>query len=429
MTLAFIGLATNALLARLLSPAELGAYFLAYSVVGICAGLGAMGLTKAIVRFVAESVGLEQYGRTRRAIKLALGFGALGATIMGFLYLNFGGVLANRFFDSPALAAVAGVMAGWIMVAVVQGILVETFRGFHDIRMTTMLGGMSNGNGILTGGLLSLLLLLLLLFRGEAELATVMMLAVASGAVSAFLASMLLLRRVASLPEDKSEASFDGGEMVRVAWPLMVTTLALFALGQSSIWIAGAFLGQEEVALYGAAFRMMLYVALPLQIASMIAPPMIAEMYAQGRREELQRTLRGVATIAGIPAFLLLASFILFGGPLMSFVFGEYYREAYALLILLSLGQIVHVWAGAGGQVLMMTGHQTTMMVVTVTTGLLAVIGSLWAVQQYGAVGVAAAAASGVILQKIAMLFVVRKKIGIWTHAGLSGFTSLARSS
>lgn len=429
ITLAFIGLATNALLARLLSPAELGAYFLAYSVVGICAGLGAMGLTKAVVRFVAESVGLEQYDIARRSIKLALSFGSLGAVTMGLVYLIFGGSLVNSLFDSPALAAVAGVTAGWIVVAVLQGILVETFRGFHDIRMTTTLGGVSNGNGMLTGGLLSLLLLLLMIFRGEASLATVMVLAVASGATSTLLAGLLLRRRVASLPDDKSEAQFSGSQMMKAAGPLLITTLALFALGQSSIWIAGAFLEQEEVALYGAAFRLMLYVAVPLQIASMVAPPMIAEMYSQGRTEELQRTLRAVATTAGIPAFLLLTVFILFGGPIMSLIFGEYYREAAILLVLLSLGQMVHVWAGAGGQVLMMTGHQTTMMMATLITGLLTVAVAIWAVQQYGTIGVASAAAGGIFLQKMVMLFVVRKKVGVWTHAGITGLLSMARSS
>jgi O-antigen/teichoic acid export membrane protein len=170
VALAFIGLATNALLARLLAPADLGVYFLAYSVVGLCTALGAMGLTKAIVRFVAESVGLEQYDRTRRAIKLALSYGSLGAVAVGLAYLLFGGALSSSLFDSPALAAVAGVTAGWISISILQGILVETFRGFHDIRMTATLGGMANGNGVLTGGLLSLMLLVLLLFRGEASL-------------------------------------------------------------------------------------------------------------------------------------------------------------------------------------------------------------------------------------------------------------------
>jgi len=428
IALTFIGLATNALLARLLTPAELGAYFLAYSIVGVCTGLGSMGLIKVVVRFVAESVGLKQYDRARRAIKLSLGFGSLGASAVGLAYLLFGGKLAGSLFDSPVVAAVAGVTAGWTVVAVVQGILVETFRGFHDVRMTIILGGFASGNGILTGGLLNLLLLLLWVFWGEASLTTVMLLAMASGATSALLAGLLLRRRVNSLPKDKSGVRLGGGQVMRVARPLMVIELALFALIQSSLWIAGAFLGQEEVALYGAAFRLMTYVAVPLHIANMVAPPLIAEMYAQGRTEQLELTLRAMATTVSIPAFMLLTVFVLFGGPIMGLLFGDYYREAAILLALLSFGQMVDVWTGSCGETLMMTGHQTTMMVVTITTGLITVAGAIWSVQHYGATGIAGAAAGGFVLQNIVMLLAVRKKVGIWVHVSLSALLSAGRS-
>lgn len=427
VVLAFIGLVTNALLARLMSPAELGVYFLAFSIVIICARLGALGLETAVVRFVAESVGLGQHSRVRSSIKLALGLGSLGAVVAGLAYLLFGGRLASLLFDSPALAAVAGVMAGWIAVVVLQGILVETFRGFHDIRMTTILGGMNNGNGVLTGGLLSLSLLALFMFKGEASLITVMVLAAASGATSTLLAGWLLRRRVSSLPQDTSGSQFSSGQMMHVAWPLMVTTLAAFAVGQSSIWVAGAFLGQEDVALYGAAYRLTVYVAIPLQIANMVAPPLIAEMYAQGQMQDLERTLRSITTVAGVPAFLLLAAFVLFGGPIMGLLFGDYYREAAALLALLSLGQIVAVWAGSCGKALMMTGHQIIMMTTAIATGLITVTGAIWAAQHYGTTGIACAAAAGAALQNVAMLLAVRKKVGVWTHAGLPTLLSKAR--
>lgn len=425
--MAFIGLATNALLARLLSPSELGAYFLAYSVVGVCAALGSMGLTKAVVRFVAESAGLEQYGKTRRIIRAAFGLGSLGAVTVSVAYLLFGGTLVSRLFDSPALAAITGVIAGWILVVIVQGILVEAFRGFHDIRMTTLLGGIANGNGILTGGLFSLALLLLWIFSGETDLTAVVLLAAVSGAVTTILAGLLLRRRITSLPQDDFGVRFNGIQIMHVAWPLMVTALALFALGQSSLWIAGAFLSQEDVALYGAAYRLTLYVAVPLQIANVVAPPIIAEMYAQGRTEELQRTLRTLAATTGIPSFLLLVAFILFGGTVMELVFGEFYRSGAVLLAVLSLGQMVGVWAGSGGQALMMTGHQNTMMLVTLTTGLLTITGAIWAVQQYGTIGIAAAAAGGLILQNVVQLLLVRRKVGVWTHASFSGLFSIRR--
>lgn len=421
VSLAIIGLATNALLARLLSPTELGVYFLAYSVVGVFAGLGALGFTKAVVRFVAESMGLGQYVRARRAIRLVLVLGSLGALAVSAFYLLFGGALIASLFDAPALAAVTGVVAGWILVVVIQGILVEAFRGFHDIRMTTLLGGVANGNGILTGGLFSLLLLLLWIYSGEAGLTTVMLLAAGSGAATAILAGLLLRRRVSSLAEDSSGATLRASEALRVAWPMMVVTLAFFALGQSSLWVAGAYLGQEDVALYGAAYRLTLYVALPLHISNMIAPPLIAEMYSQGRTDELQRILRTMATVTGAPAFLLLAAFMLFGGQILGLIFGEFYREGAELLILLSLGQIVNVWAGSCSQALTMTGHQNIMMVLTLVTGALMIAATIWAVQRFGTEGVAGAAAIGLVVQNIIMLLAVRKLTGVWTHATFKG--------
>lgn len=427
VTLVFMMLAINALLARLLSPAELGAYFLAYSMVGVGTHLGAMGLTKVAVRFVAESVGLEQYDRVRQAIKLALGLSSLGAVAVGLAYLLFGGALASSLFDSPALAAVAGVTAGWILVSVVQGVLAEVFRGFHDIRMATILGGMVNGNGLLPGGLLTFSLLLLWAFRGEAGLSTVMLLAMISGGVSALLAGFLLRRRMAYLPEGGSGVKLRSGSVMQVAWPLMLVRLAVFALLQSSLWIAGVFLGQGQLALYGIAHRLMVYVTIPLQIANNVTPPMIAEMYSQGRTGDLQRTLRAVATAAGVPAVVALAAFVLFGGPILGFIFGDYYRDAAPLLALLGLGQMVHVWMGSVWQVLTMTGYQVTMMVVVIPMVLLTVAGTIWGAQHYGAAGVACGATIGLVLTDLVLLLAVRKKVGVWTHISFTTLLKLLR--
>jgi O-antigen/teichoic acid export membrane protein len=51
---------TNMLLARVLSPAELGAYFLAFSLVTVCATVAPLGANRAVVRFVAEAIGLNR---------------------------------------------------------------------------------------------------------------------------------------------------------------------------------------------------------------------------------------------------------------------------------------------------------------------------------------------------------------------------------
>src|SRR5687768_15896805 len=105
MAQALTALATNALLARLLSPQELGAYFLAFSVVMLGSMVGSLGANYAVVRFVAESMGLNHFGRARHAVSVMCVVGVFGALGSGSLYLLSGGVLANKLFHAPALAA------------------------------------------------------------------------------------------------------------------------------------------------------------------------------------------------------------------------------------------------------------------------------------------------------------------------------------
>src|SRR5215204_4453754 len=105
---ALTGLISSALLARLLSPPELGTYILAYSILNVGTSLGALGLTGTVVRLVAEGMGLNLFGRVRRVIRVVLGVGTLGALGVGLAYLLFGGYLANVLFEDPALAAITG---------------------------------------------------------------------------------------------------------------------------------------------------------------------------------------------------------------------------------------------------------------------------------------------------------------------------------
>lgn len=410
------GLVSNALLARLLPPQDLGAYFLAFSVVSLGAIAGSLGLNKSVVRFIAESVGLSQYDRARRAVGLTLTLGAVGATGVGVAYLFLGGLVGEGLFHTPALVAVTGLVAGWMVVATLQSLLTEVFRGFHDIRFATLFGGMTTGGGLLSTAVLAASLALLWWQRGEASLATILLLAIVSGSVSTLFAGWLLHRKVADLPPESSSSHIGVKEMLGVSGSLLVTHLMLFVLMQAGLWILGIFRPSEEVALFGTATRMVALVSMPLLIINLVVPPLMAEMYAQDRRAELERTVRAAATVAGIPSFLVLGYFIVAGESILGLTFGDYYREAALALALLSVGKLVNVWAGSCGIALQMTGNQQTMMWITVSSGLVLVAGTLGAVGNYGINGVAAVSAFSLALQNVLMVIFARKKVGIWTH-------------
>jgi len=420
-------LVINALLARVLSPQDLGAYFLAFSIISVGSVAGWLGLDQAGVRFVAVSLGLGEYRRARRAVGKVVRFGLIGAVGAGAIYLAVGGLVGGRLFHSPALAAVTGLVAAWISVTSLQSLLAATFRGFHDIRLATVFGASISGIGLLPGALMVLSLGLVLVLEGSATLALVLLLAILSGLATALTAGWMLARKTATLPASGG-SSVGSSEMLGVAWPLLVTNLTLFVITQVDLWILGAFRTPEEVAVYGAAARVVLLVAMPLQIMNAVIPPIIAEMYAQGTRRDLERTLRPMATLAGIPALLVLLGFVFFGGPILGLVYGGYYGAGAPVLVLLSAGQLVSVWVGSCAITLAMTGHQALLMGVTLLCGVATVLAGLALVGGYGPEGVAVAAAGGLALQNLLLWLAARHATGIWTHLGFAALPGFVKT-
>ena len=419
----FTAFATNALLARLLTPQEFGVYFLAFSVVQVGSLLGSFGLERAVVRFVAESVGLNQFERARRVLSWTFGLGVLGALVVGVAYSLFGQIIGDNLFHAPALVAATKLVAAWMAVLALQKVLAGAFQSFHDIRLSTIFGGLASG------GLLTAALGLLWLLRGQATLTTALLLGVGSTFVSLILGGWLLNRSAAHLPAQGAEGYMVGFRAImQVAGPLAVTNLTLFVLTQAPLWILGAFRPPEDVAIYGAAARAVVLVAMPLSVVNGVVPPLIAEMYPQGKRRELERMLRITATVAGIPAFVALAAFITFGGPILGLIFGEYYREGATILALLSIAQLVNVWTGSGSIALSYTGHQAAMMTLTIAGGLLTILVGLAVVDSYGAEGVAVAVAAGIVAYNLTLWFVTKRKTGMWTHVSFSGFSDALRA-
>lgn len=406
---ALTGLAVNALLARLLTPEEMGAYFLTFSLVSVAAIAAQLGLTQTIVRLVAESMGTDQPGRARQSIILVIRLTAVGAFVVAAI-LAFGGGqwVAERVFHSALMAQAMGLVAVWVVALTFQNVLAEVFRGFHDIRLASLFSGLS------TAILAMLMFAGLWLAQGHADLDQVVLLMVIAGLSSVALSTLLLGKKLTALP--KSEALIPLQEVFSIAWPLWLTNLTLFVLSQADLWILGMFRAQDEVAIYGAAARLLTLVAMSLMVVNAVVQPMIVEMHSQNNKEKLERVLRTTATIAGIPAFIVLVLFVAWGNNILALVFGDFYKSGGGILFILSLGQLANVWAGSCGLTLMLTGHQMTMLAITIVSGFITVAGALLLVGPYGAIGVASSAAFGMILQNVLMLVGVKRKVGIWTH-------------
>jgi O-antigen/teichoic acid export membrane protein len=306
------------------------------------------------------------------------------------------------------MAALTLWAAIWMLAQTMQRFLDEVFRGLHDLKFAAIFGGM------VSGALTVVLLGAMHLVRGSASLEEVLMLQAAAFGAGVVLAALVLKRKIRPL---RGEGDIAFSEIMALSWPLFAASMTNIILLRADLWILGMYLPDEEVAVYGAAARIITVVAIPLVMASAILAPMIAELNAKGEKARLERVLRAVATLGGIPALAVILCFIVFGQPLLELIYGEeLYRRGWLVLVMLGLAQLVNVWSGVCIQLLMMTGHQKAVMYITLVTSILAILLALVLVQPYGIEGVAFAFACGIALQNVGMVVHSKRKLGVKSY-------------
>jgi O-antigen/teichoic acid export membrane protein len=180
-------LAINALLARLLSLEEMGAYFLTFSLISIATVVAQIGLSQTIVRLVAESMGTNRAARARLAVRWILYLVGFGTLVMACMLAFGGGTwVAGHLFKSTIMSQVVVLAAVWMALNSLQSVIAEIYRGFHDIRLATILGG------LVTGLLAMLIFLGLWLVHGRSNLHQVVIMMIVAGCSSVLLSRFVM---------------------------------------------------------------------------------------------------------------------------------------------------------------------------------------------------------------------------------------------
>jgi O-antigen/teichoic acid export membrane protein len=397
-------------LARLLDESELGTYYLAYKLIWLSSMLALMGLPQTAVRLIAESIGKTQPGRARSAVHKAYGLAILGVLIVaGGLSLGGGRWLALAA-NQPLLAGIMWVVGIWAAFHSLQVLTSEIFRGFQDLRLATIFGGAISGA-------ITVATLIAIWFMGVSISLPMVLLVIIGAAVLSLALGLLLLRRKVVRLGPRTPLAWK--TILGISVPLWINVMMAYGLSQSDLLILGLFRGAREVAVYGNATTLVSLVLMSLMLVNLVVPPFIAELHAKGEHRRLERMLRLTATLAGLPALVILTTFLLFGSQILGFAYGAEYAAGGIYLAILSLGRLAVVFMGSCAMTLSMTGHQTTLMRITIITSVLTIAASLLVAREYGGVGLATTTTAGLCVQSLWLLFSVRRLTGMWTHMSI----------
>ncbi|WP_238397728.1 lipopolysaccharide biosynthesis protein [Anatilimnocola aggregata] len=402
---------------RLLTPSDAGVFFLLANVLAFGAVVGMFGLNTAMVRFVSEGIGLKSPSEAREALRAGWSIAAISIPCMVAVCLItmwFWGIHVLHIPNPTVLLPLLGLcLLAFPLLQLISGVL----RSFHDSRVATLLTGQFGGPAC---HVVFLTMLVAAALVSKPTVATALGLSALSMLLMIPLALWYLSRissaRIAEMPaESRTTPRPMVGILLAACLPLVLSQLFSFCTGFGDMWVAGSMVSHEDLALYAASRRLMLMIGMPMQLVNLTVIASIAELRAQGKNVELQRLLRGAATLAAIPAIGALVALVTFPGQIAALIFGPFYATAAPILVLLSLGQIAFVSAGSAELTLMMTGQQRSALAVNCFTSLALALAGILATQQFGVIGLAAATTSVGALQVLLFVICVKRSIGVWT--------------
>ncbi len=379
--------AFNLVLANVLGLTGTGQFYLGLSIVTVIASVARFGMDNAAVKHAAIALAA---GRRHEA-------GGIVAT-----------TLASTAFLGLLLSAVLFVLARPISSHIFgHADLAPTLRGiaFGIVAMALQTAAGSLLNALdrpVLGQVVSAVawpaLAMVYVFESGRTAADVSLATVLIMAAAALTGVVLLWSRLDGAVARPSLSATR--EIVATAIPLFGVEMIYLLLNNLPVIVLGLFASEQEVGLLSLASRMsMLQTVFSVAMFGLVAPRM-ARLHSHkdidGLRFAACHASRTVSLLA-LPCGLVLLSF----PALMMGLFGEAFRAAAPLLVVLTVGQMINTLLSQSHTLLAMTGHERGLWHSAIVALLVMAVGLAVLVPAYGVVGAAIAAALGTVAMSI----------------------------
>lgn len=398
------GLLSNVLLARWLGVAHFGEYVLLASV----------------LLLPSQALGTTNLQLLTRAV------GRMPADCMQIRFLGLGALLAWNL-------AVILTLAGGLLLCMKRGWLVIDAANHHHLLVLCLstaflMATCGAQQGILRGlGLTSLSEYPVIVGRAVLGLVGLVLLAGGSWlsvpralAIQPVTLLLIVLFYFWILKHQVTGAQSVGSGLPRSRDPsasyltvLIVSSLApLTAI--LGVFGAGILGDRIDVANLRVAESLAMLVGLPQVWANVAVSPRFAHFWAENNIRSMQDEYAKNAREAFLMAALIALLLLLFGNPLVAFLYGPSFANSLTSVLLpLTLGHLISAYAGSSGQLLIMAGCARWALLSQILGVAAAVIMMQMLFAEFGLSGIASATSLGIIITNLAARTFVRLRLRI----------------
>ena len=398
-----LGAIVQVTLARLVGATIYGQYIYVWSWLAILATLCIVGMDTTTMRFTASYNGQQSWGLLRGFLRYsygctaaALAIGSLITAVLVIWFLPLDAALRQTFI----VACLALPAAGFLNVVSRNLLAFEhvwmasaPMVVFRPILLLAGIGATLVVLGDITAAWHAILI----------NVITVYGLLAASGwALWRALPQGIAHRR----------AEFALPIWNRVSFQFFSMEVLRLIRQRTDLILVGIFLGTTEAGIYAAAMHIIMLMDVGLQAVNAIVGPMISSLYGRGEMQEIQRMVT-LATMVSSAYALVVGLGLVVTGHLVLNLFGEAFTTGYGVLVVLSVGRIVHSWTGPVGLLMTMTEHQAVAVKFQAVNAVLSVLLNITLIPPFGMVGAALASSTVLVIQNVAMYWNVRQRLKI----------------
>ena len=387
----------NLIIARKLGAEQSGYFFLSLALVMLLSSVARLGFENTVLRFSSSSV---SEGNT---IKCILNFAlkhsipiAIAFSVLIYFSASF---LALAVFSKPNIANSLKMIAPATVGFVVVFLVAMSLQARH--KLIASIPCQNIAHFVLCGGAV-------ILFNTESADVAALYLSLSLGITSSFF-YWLSIKNLNNNGEKP-----DPQQLWHSARPNWVIVIMSQAVQWSAPLIIGVFLAAQQVAFFSVAQRLALLTSFILIAVNLVVAPKFSAFHAKGDDVGIRKTAILSVRLLVLSALPIVLFMLIFPEFLMS-LFGDEFKQGAILLQILVLGQTVNVVTGSVGFLLMMSGHERDMRLVTLISGFGVLISVPIFTKLFGAVGAATATAFFISLQNLLAVYFVKKRLGFNT--------------
>jgi O-antigen/teichoic acid export membrane protein len=337
------------MLARMLSPDELGEYFLVTIVINYLALIATLGLGIGVTRFVALYAGEGKNTEARNIMWVSMMIGVPTGLVFA-VGLFFAAPYLNGILFHDSTTAVAGirVFSVAIPMLVAAAISNAATQGMHRMKYQVYSRDLAEQLSKLG-------------FSGAVLVMGTGLIGVIGANVGSVIValSMAFVFALKVLPKEKGEVTrltAPPKSIISYSLPLVFSGILVTLQTKVDTVLLGYFTTSANVGYYGVAISVSTF-AKKINLAFLtVFSPIIADLWNRKKKGELSLLFKTVARwifVLSLPVFILLA---VLADPIMT-LFGEAFVAGSGALVVITAGQFINSATGATGLMVLMSGR------------------------------------------------------------------------